>query len=318
MQFKQFMSLNRTSAIARDPIRKATYFLSFMTGTKTKGWTQMQSLWLQDAEEDPSIIPATRNAWQMVEHNFKQMFVDYAVKEKAQDELHKLQMKEGNIDQYIADFSLLAMDVQVDLNEPTILLLFYQGLPQRLAEKCIKLDSPNNFTSWTKAAQRNQRNWILTQALQRKGGKPPNTPQPGNPPPMRTFPWNNRGQGQQGGGARPARPRLPPTDPDVMDVSTARKATTDVEKQKHQQEGRCFECSQQGHLARNCPLKKNRPCINRAFSSVVDDRSVAGTEESDLQSVTSMASRVKEMTDKEKDEFIRLINDDGEQDFAEA
>jgi retrotransposon gag protein len=196
------------------------YFLSFMTGTKTKGWTQMQSLWLQDAEEDPSIIPATRNAWQMVEHNFKQTFVDYAVKEKAQDELHKLQMKEGNIDQYIADFSLLAMDAQVDPDEPTVLPLFYQGLPQRLAEKCIELDSPNDFTSWTKAAQRNQRNWILTQALRRKGGKSPN-PRPSNPPPTRTFPWNNKGQGQRGGGARPARPRLPPADPDVMDVSTA-------------------------------------------------------------------------------------------------
>jgi retrotransposon gag protein len=196
MQFKQFMSLNWMSVIARDPIRKAMYFLSFMTGTKTKGWTRMQSLWLQDAEEDPSIIPATQNAWQMVEHDFKQTFVNYTVKEKVQDELHKLQMKEGNIDQYIADFSLLAMDAQVDPNKPTVLLLFYQGLPQRLTEKCIELDSPNDFTSWTKAAQRNQRNWILTQALRRKGGKPPNTPQPGNPPPMQAFPWNNKGQGQ--------------------------------------------------------------------------------------------------------------------------
>jgi retrotransposon gag protein len=318
MRFKQFMSLNRTSAIARDPIRKATYFLSFMTGTKTKGWTRMQSLWLQDAEEDPSIIPVTRNAWQMVEHDFKQTFVDYAIKEKAQDELHKLQMKEGNIDQYIADFSLLAMDAQVDPDEPTILLLFYQGLPQRLAEKCIELDSPNDFTSWTKAAQRNQCNWILTQALRRKGGKPSNTPRPGNPPPARAFPWNNKGQGQQGSGARPARPRLPPTDLDAMDISTARKAMTDMEKQKHRQEGRCFECSQQGHLTWNCPLKKNRPRINRAFSSVMDDRSVTGTEDNDFQSVTSMASRVKGMTDEEKDEFIRLINDDEEQDFAKA
>jgi zinc knuckle protein len=103
-----------------------------------------------------------------------------------------------------------------------------------------------------------------------------------------------------------------------MDISTARKATTDTEKQKHQQEGRCFECSQQGHLARNCPLKKNRPRINRAFSSVVDDQLVADTEESDLQSITSMASRVKGMTDEEKDKFIRLINDDREQDFAKA
>jgi hypothetical protein len=65
-------------------------------------------------------------------------------------------------------------------------------------------------------------------------------------------------------------------------------------------------------------LKKNRPHINRAFSSVVDNRSVAGTEDSDFQSVTSMASRVKGMTDEEKDEFIRLINNNREQDFAEA
>jgi hypothetical protein len=41
MCFKQFMSLNRMSAIARDSIRKVTYFLSFMTGTKMKGWTRM-------------------------------------------------------------------------------------------------------------------------------------------------------------------------------------------------------------------------------------------------------------------------------------
>jgi succinate dehydrogenase flavin-adding protein (antitoxin of CptAB toxin-antitoxin module) len=40
-------------------------------------------------------------------------------------------------------------------------------------------------------------------------------------------------------------------------------------------------------------------------------------EESDLQSITSMASQVKGMMDKEKDEFIRLINNK-EQDFAEA
>jgi hypothetical protein len=39
MWFKQFMSLNRTSTIAQDPIQKAMYFLSFMAGNKTKGWT---------------------------------------------------------------------------------------------------------------------------------------------------------------------------------------------------------------------------------------------------------------------------------------
>jgi hypothetical protein len=47
------------------------------------------------------------------------------------------------------------MDAQVDPNESTVLMLFYQGLPQRLAEKCIELDSPLDFASWTKVAQRN-------------------------------------------------------------------------------------------------------------------------------------------------------------------
>jgi hypothetical protein len=112
----------------------------------------MQSIWLQEAEENLFIIPIMRNAWQMVEHNFKQTFINYAVKEKAQDVLHKLQIKEENIDQYIIDFFLTMMDAQVDPNEPTVLMLFYQGLPQRLAEKCIKLDSPLDFVSWTKVA----------------------------------------------------------------------------------------------------------------------------------------------------------------------
>jgi len=40
-------------------------------------------------------------------------------------------------------------------------------------------------------------------------------------------------------------------------------------------------------------------------------------EDSDLNSVTSIATRIKGMTKEEKEEFIRLMNDE-EQDFAEA
>ncbi len=41
MRFCQFMLLNRDVSIAQDPIKKATYFLSFMKGNKTKGWMRM-------------------------------------------------------------------------------------------------------------------------------------------------------------------------------------------------------------------------------------------------------------------------------------
>ncbi len=311
MRFHQFMSLNRDAAITRDPIKKATYFLSFMKGNKTKGWTRMQSEWLQDVEDRTKMLPRTRNAWQVVEHNFKQAFIDYAVKEKAQDELHKLKMKEGNIDQYIADFQLLAMDANIDLDEPTVLQLFYFGLPTPLADKCIYIDSPQDFNSWAKAAQKNQRGWILSQTLRWKLGANPLAPRQNSSTQGKTFPWKRGKRGQ----ANPR--RAPPFDPNAMDVDTIWKATTEAEKQKHWQEGRCFECSLQGHIAQNCPQRKQRPQVNRAFSNVVDDRSTIGTEDSDLNSVSSVATQIKGMTEEEKDEFICLMNDE-EQDFAEA
>ena len=49
----------------------------------------------------------------------------------------------------------------------------------------------------------------------------------------------------------------------------------------------------------------------------MDDWSTAGTEDSDLNSVSSVATKIKEMSEEEKEEFIHLINDE-EQDFAEA
>ena len=85
-------------------------------------------------------------------------------------------MKEGNIDQYIADFQLLAMDANINFDEPMVLQLFYFGLPPGLAEKCIFIDSPNDFNSWAKTAQKNQHTWILNQMLQQKIGSNPPPP----------------------------------------------------------------------------------------------------------------------------------------------
>jgi len=214
MRFHQFMLLNCDAAITRDSIKKATYFLSFMKGNKMKGWTQMQLEWVQDIEDNIEILPQTQNAWQVVEHNFKQAFIDYVVKEKVQDKLHKLKMREDNIDQYIANFQLLAMDANVDLNEPTVLQLFYFGLPNPLAEKCIFIDLPNNFNSWAKAAQKNQHAWIMSQTLKHKLGIYPPVPKQNNQMQGRTFPWNRGKRGQ-------VNPRhAPPFDPNVMDVNT--------------------------------------------------------------------------------------------------
>jgi Retrotransposon gag protein len=106
-QFKRFMLMNHNTVITCDPCAKAAFFLSLIGGPKVEGWIQCTYDWLDDVEADPSLLPFKMNAWQALEAKFKKMFIDYTAHERAQDELRKLRMKEGNIDEYIAAFQLL-------------------------------------------------------------------------------------------------------------------------------------------------------------------------------------------------------------------
>ncbi len=112
-------------------------------------------------------------------------------------------------------------------------------MPFSLAEYCIKLEQPKSFKQWAKAAQAQQRNYILIQGVKRsKDGSSTN-----RPPPTQTgntahtpFFWR-RGGGQQQN-QRPQNPgqspvqQLPPRDPNAMDTSMAtRKAITETDKE---------------------------------------------------------------------------------------
>src|SRR6266481_6550495 len=106
-------------------------------------------------------------AWDALEQDFQHSFIDYMVHEKAHDNLRKLKMSEGNVDQYIVDFEFLAQCARIDINDPTAIQLFSEGMPFSLAESCIKLEQPKSFEQWAKAAQSQQRNYILIQGLKR-------------------------------------------------------------------------------------------------------------------------------------------------------
>ena len=66
--------------------------------------------------------------------NFLDAFTNHAEREQAQNALKNLKMKEGKIDEYIADFERLAHHAGIDLDDPSNMRTFAQGLPGPLVE----------------------------------------------------------------------------------------------------------------------------------------------------------------------------------------
>jgi len=328
------MMMNRRSTIARDPLSKSAYFLSLIGGSKAEGWAECQYAWLDEIEGDPYSLPHGMNAWQALEQDFRTSFIDYAVHEKAHEQLRALTMKDGNVDQFIADFEFLAYRAQVDTDDPTVLHLFKMGIPIRLMEACVAHRPPTNFEQWTKAAQQQQRNWIIVQGVKAqhaalRGAASSTTTgsqSRGNTGPRGQFYWRcgNSNQTNQQGGARPPRAQLPPADPNAMDTSAgaAWKATTEEEKKLYREKGRCFECGKQGHLARTCPNKKAKARVGRVddASEIAPEPEKTNSQESNTANpMTQLTARFMKLTDDERAELVRAMRMAGEEmGFQEA
>jgi hypothetical protein len=93
-----------------------------------------------------------------------------------------------------------------------------------------------------------------------------------------------------------------------MDTSAvARKATTDAKKEQHHKEGWCFKCSQQDHLACNCPNRK--PCVWTADARV---EKLTTLEEQKFYTPAEAAAFIKKFSDEEREEFVKSLQALGE------
>jgi hypothetical protein len=164
-QFKRFIMMNQQVTIAKDRILRLAYFLLLIGGPEADAWVECQYSWLDQIKADPQLLPYQMNTWQALENNLVELFINYAIHEKAHEALRDLKMKSGNIDQFIADFQFLAHRTLVNVNDSMVLYLFKTGLPLRLAKECVKLERPRIFEQWAKATQAQQCNWIVIQGL---------------------------------------------------------------------------------------------------------------------------------------------------------
>jgi len=317
-QFRQFMLMNDGATIAQNDIKKCTYFLSLLEGPQVDGWSEMKYDWLDAIKKDPRLLMGC-SPWEVMMQDFLDAFTNFAECEQAQNALKQWRMKEGKIDEYITSFECLAHRAGVDLDDPSNMRTFAQGLPGPLVETVLRLEDPQNYVQWREAAQRHQRTWLKIQSYKGNYGST-QAPNHGGGQPQKSGPFGNfywhrptqGGQGNQGNRPQPACQRLPPRDPNAMDTSAAaRKANTDREKEEYRKTGRCFECGKQGHLARNCPTKKNRPS---PFACPQTNRVASIEEADDTESEVDsqayhwnpevLAQRAMKFTDEDRDAFV--------------
>ena len=90
-----------------------------------------------------------------------------------------------------------------------------------------------------------------------------------------------------------------------MDVDTLWKAETTEEKKKHRDEGCCFECSKQGHMAQNCPTKKFNPRMTQKPSYI---KMVQNQEYDDNEPKEYEEGEEEEKESKEQDEIDNLVS----------
>jgi hypothetical protein len=91
------------------------------------------------------------------------------------------------------------------------------------------------------------------------------------------------------------------------------KASSDKEKEEYRKEGCCYECGKQGHLAHDCPNRKNRQQQQPHTRATKAEKNQTGNliefddddgSTTDTPKTLSVAARVLHFTEKEHDEFM--------------
>ncbi len=179
--------------------------------------------------------------WDYFEDAFRDAFTDTSEREDANNKLQNLHMKDGNLDQFIAEFNWLTH--LADRNDETrgLIPLFHQGLPYRLAQACMNRSKwPETIHQWQAAAREENKRYTIKKNLG-----------------LARSPKDGKERKQQWKAALKNKPRDNSIPMEVDAAQTRRPLTEHQEKLK--KEGQCFHCEAQGHMSKECPKKTHKP-----------------------------------------------------------
>ena len=234
-------------------------------------------------------------------------FWDTASRERAEEKLRNLAWTPGDVDMFVAQFRTLADEAEYPLDDCPTISLFASKLPHKMMEHICLVIKPRDFQGWADAARQFHQDNTAVQDLRNLNSDVP-----------RRFSNNKTGiLAKQWAQILGVKLLIP--DKNAMDTRADRTrsyfrnngskgcaGTTKEDPDKQHQEGRCFTCNKQGHLARNCPDKpwKDKGKV-KARSAETDNRDsddIATLEDE----ATILYKQARAMKEESKIRFVQM------------
>ena len=135
-------------------------FLTFIKGPLMANWMSVMNQHL-NMQVWSGVPVRAKLLWDHVHNSFWQQYTDMQEWESAEDTLQRgIQMKGGNLDEYIVEYEVLIEMAGYDPNSRLALKIFTDSLPVELYKDIVRLDQPCNFNKWKTAALEQQAKWV--------------------------------------------------------------------------------------------------------------------------------------------------------------
>jgi len=166
--FKTYKFLNQKNKTMKIPANRIVLALTFIKGEHVQDWAHELMKNMEDRLESTlnPMLETNKYHWDYFEDTFRDVFTNTSEREDADNKLQTLHMKEGNLDQYIAEFNQLANLAEQNDKTRGLIPLFRQGLPYGLAQSCMNRSKwPETIHQWQTAACEENKQYVIKKNL---------------------------------------------------------------------------------------------------------------------------------------------------------
>ena len=164
-EFRIFRLSNRNNTSMNVPLDCIGITASYIRGKNVDDWVEYMMNKVNMALAQ-GVLPEQEDLWDMFVRDFRLAFTNTTKKQTANKDLLNINMKPGELNQYISSFKHLCALAGWGANEPGTIMLFKKGLTNGLHRAVLEKTNPHPTTlrGWFKAAHHQYKLWAEIKA----------------------------------------------------------------------------------------------------------------------------------------------------------